>query len=296
MRGGGHSNSMNRNLLQSNSTPQLNTQSNMAQSNSTGMMNPPSIVPNTNNTNLNTNTSNTNVIRHDPFRTRPPNTSRPPSVHVDDFYRMESANAQAQKQHQQQQLQQTQAASAIQQSPQQQVNAASNINSSSPSLIQNEIHKTNASESNQQQVNELNSNKNFSNQLSGPTIPASSISTPATSNLNSNANFQRQIPTINGQVQQHHHHHQTHNQQMQQQQQQQQHSPFKMQHANIENNNMNTNFQHAIEGNKINNIELANSSNTLNNSNGIILNENLSTNHIVNHSSNNLKDFSKHLK
>ena len=28
--------------------------------------------------------------RHDPFRSRPPNTSRPPSMHVDDFVKMES--------------------------------------------------------------------------------------------------------------------------------------------------------------------------------------------------------------
>ena len=28
--------------------------------------------------------------RHDPFRSRPPNTSRPPSMHVDDFIKMEN--------------------------------------------------------------------------------------------------------------------------------------------------------------------------------------------------------------
>ncbi len=28
--------------------------------------------------------------RHDPFRSRPPNTSRPPSMHVDDFVKMEN--------------------------------------------------------------------------------------------------------------------------------------------------------------------------------------------------------------
>ena len=27
--------------------------------------------------------------RHDPFRSRPPNTSRPPSMHVDDFMKLE---------------------------------------------------------------------------------------------------------------------------------------------------------------------------------------------------------------
>ena len=31
-----------------------------------------------------------NNNRHDPFRSRPPNTSRPPSMHVDDFVKMEN--------------------------------------------------------------------------------------------------------------------------------------------------------------------------------------------------------------
>ncbi len=34
--------------------------------------------------------------RHDPFRSRPPNTSRPPSMHVDDFVKMESQHNQQQ--------------------------------------------------------------------------------------------------------------------------------------------------------------------------------------------------------
>ena len=29
--------------------------------------------------------------RHDPFRSRPPNTSRPPSMHVDDFMKLEKS-------------------------------------------------------------------------------------------------------------------------------------------------------------------------------------------------------------
>ena len=31
-----------------------------------------------------------NFTRHDPFRSRPANTSRPPSMHVDDFMKMEN--------------------------------------------------------------------------------------------------------------------------------------------------------------------------------------------------------------
>lgn len=34
------------------------------------------------------------LVRHDSFRTRPPNTSRPPSLHVDDFYRIEQQQKQ----------------------------------------------------------------------------------------------------------------------------------------------------------------------------------------------------------
>ena len=32
--------------------------------------------------------------RHDPFRSRPPNTSRPPSMHVDDFMKLEQKSEQ----------------------------------------------------------------------------------------------------------------------------------------------------------------------------------------------------------
>ena len=31
--------------------------------------------------------------RHDPFRSRPPNTSRPPSMHVDDFMKLEKGGS-----------------------------------------------------------------------------------------------------------------------------------------------------------------------------------------------------------
>jgi hypothetical protein len=79
---GGHNNSIGRGLNQAN-----NSQMNPASA-TPGLMNPPAAPA---------------INRHDPFRTRPPNTSRPPSVHVDDYYRMESANAQAQKQLQTQQ-------------------------------------------------------------------------------------------------------------------------------------------------------------------------------------------------
>ena len=33
-----------------------------------------------------------NTLRSDVFRSRPPNTSRPPSMHVDDFVKMETEN------------------------------------------------------------------------------------------------------------------------------------------------------------------------------------------------------------
>ena len=58
------------------------------------------MTPN-NSGNVNTNGSNMqgqqNMMRHDSFRTRLPNTSRPPSLHVDEFYRLESANAKQQQ-------------------------------------------------------------------------------------------------------------------------------------------------------------------------------------------------------
>ena len=121
---GGHTNAMTRNLLnqsQSNGSssgnPIVANQINILQATtSSGAMNPPVNLPSSNN-NLNTNTSG---IRYDPFRTRTPNTSRPPSVHVDDFYRMESANAQKQQQHQQQQQQVQAPPPHPQQQPQQQ--------------------------------------------------------------------------------------------------------------------------------------------------------------------------------
>ena len=54
-------------------------------------------------TNANTQSMNqANMMRHDSFRARAPNTSRPPSLHVDEFYRLENANARQQQQQQQQ--------------------------------------------------------------------------------------------------------------------------------------------------------------------------------------------------
>jgi len=79
---GGHNNAATRNNQTSNGNV-LNNQ---------GLMNPPTIIPQ----------PNQSQIRHDSFRSRPPNTSRPPSVHVDDYYRLESQKQQQQQQQQNQ--------------------------------------------------------------------------------------------------------------------------------------------------------------------------------------------------
>ena len=144
---GGHTNAMTRNLLnqsQSNGSSSVNpivaSQINILQATtSSGAMNPPVNLPSSNN-NLNTNTSG---IRYDPFRTRTPNTSRPPSVHVDDFYRMESANAQKQQQHQQQQVQAPTSHPQQQPQPQpqqQQIQSQLSVPSQQQTLIQNIPH------------------------------------------------------------------------------------------------------------------------------------------------------------
>jgi hypothetical protein len=81
MRGGHNAATRNNQTLSNGSAVQ--------NQNGVGLMNPPSIIPQPN---------QGQIIRHDSFRSRPPNTSRPPSVHVDDYYRLESQKQQQQNQ------------------------------------------------------------------------------------------------------------------------------------------------------------------------------------------------------
>jgi hypothetical protein len=82
---GGHANQLTRNI----STNSINSSVN-------------------NPTYQNSNTSASNMARNDSFRIRAPNTSRPPSLHVDEYYRIEIAQKESlQKQQQQQSIAQS---------------------------------------------------------------------------------------------------------------------------------------------------------------------------------------------
>jgi hypothetical protein len=210
---GGHTNAMTRNLLHqgqssaSSSSPMNINPPNILQlTTSSGAMNPPIAMPNNSSNNLNAN-------RFDSFRTRTPNTSRPPSVHVDDYYRMESANAQKQQQQQliqatplsQQQIQpQTQAQPQPQQQPN---NIQVPIQNVSPlvhvecnknliTLNPSDISPSNPSVSSlpQQMTNELNLNKNT---LGITNTNANNNASPTTTNNNNSNNNSPSASSVN---------------------------------------------------------------------------------------------------
>ena len=91
---GGHSNQVQRHMT-NNSTLNLNNSGELAKSN------PSKIINNFKFKFLKAGNlqGQQNLMRHlDSFRARLPNTSRPPSLHVDEFYRLENENAKQQQQ------------------------------------------------------------------------------------------------------------------------------------------------------------------------------------------------------
>ena len=203
---GGHTNSqLNRNLsVNNNNIPALNSSSsaiNNGQSNSSNIQQ----------LNINNsiacfgigNNNSSNMIRNESFRARTLNSSRAPSLHVDEYYRMEKEIQQKNQQQHQQQQQNQQAStennnnnSNICEDDLQQMDVTSSslpVNASSPALLsfpRDKIKESSETNTNQN-INRVNKSNNIVINSN------SSFTNSTTSAFNNNASSQLGIKCIN---------------------------------------------------------------------------------------------------